>query len=195
MNKTKSYFYLPNAEFLFLQNKDIFKIDNTTPRAKSFKQLEISKNDFISACQNPLAYATPSFFSFVLGMIYPFKYKLYLPIFISLLCLYLFNITQFPAMFGDATTTKFILGTSSLIALYFIFSLYSKAMWIRQVYHYLDQCHRANKKPELNHISLKFKPHNIFFSVVLGFTYSFSLIYAMLWVGAQIYLITERLFY
>lgn len=195
MNKTKSYFYLPNAEFLFLHNKDIFKIDSTTARSQSFKQLEISKNDFICACENPLSYATPSLFAFVLGMIYPFKYKLYFPIFISLLCLYLFNATQFPVLFGDAITTQFVLSASSLISLYFIFSLYSKAMWIRQVYHYLDQCYKANKKPEINHISLKFKPHNLFFSIVLGFGYSFCLMYAMLWFGSQIYLIILRLFY
>lgn len=194
MTIQKNFFYLPNAELLYLHHKDIFKSETSTPRAKAFKQLDISKSDFISACENPVAYARMNLSSIILGMIYPFRYKLYLPIFIGLLCFYLFNIVVFPPIFGDPLTTKYVMTFTSLITLFFIFALYSRAMWIRQVYHYLDKCYKNNQPVQANYISLKFKPHNLFFAVILGFPYAFCIMYSMLWIGAHIYLTFQRVF-
>lgn len=184
MNTINNYFKLPNSEFLYEHYKYLFQAPTQKVKGITIRHMDMDKQDFIYSCEQPVGSAQPSFLSFILGLTFPFKYKLYLAIFTALILFFTFSMS-YPVLLNTHST---FFSFGALFSLYFFFVLYSKTLWQRQIYHYLNHCYKNGITPEEHQFLFKFRPHNWFFTIVLGSAYVFSIVYAIFWTIAFTYL-------
>lgn len=173
MNNTKKLFYLPNAEFLYKHYQHLFMNENQQQNPSLFKQLNISKNSFISSCENPLGNPLPSTQSLFWGLINPFRFKLYFEVIALMYTFFFFNFS-YPFILKFFSTNEIVLLTPLYFATVFLYlfcSLYVETFSHRKIYYYLESCYRNNLPVDENKFYFKFKPHSFLFTAILGSTY------------------------
>ncbi len=160
-------FKLPGSLELYERNKNLFEMKS----AKINSGINLNRNFFVDACENPMSAFKPTLSGFILGFIEPFRYKLYLQT-ICYLTLFFCLISLEYIVFGRSSSFFF---NFSFLFLYLFFMCYSKAMWARKVYDILDRQEKTKSLTETDVIK-KIKPNSLLFTVTVGLIFVMSIL-------------------
>lgn len=213
-DKLNNYLKLDNAEFLYNQFSHLFYTDkDNLSKIQKFKKINLSKQEFIDSCQNPVTSGDFSLSGLIFNYYYLFHYKLFGTILVSIVLLTLLNITT-----SFFTTGYSIIGYSFfyLFLLLWFNSHYTKVLYARKIYKILNKLSKenikiynsnlpnvdnfVNKNPKhshsypfiknenlsklnLNKFLLKTKPFNFIFTTLFGTLFIYFVVFSTIYLS------------